>query len=81
MFSIEKFIAGLIKVLRNVRIEEKDTYFAIIKYYKSSEDEGTEEIEAEKIEKGGLQECMRWHSDKTIFMGVVGLVVGLMRLP
>lgn len=69
MFSIEKFIAGLIKVLRNVRIEERDTYFVIIKYYESSEDEGTEEIEAGKIEKGGLHECMRWCSNKTIFNG------------
>lgn len=69
MFSVENFIAGLGKVLRNARIEDKETHFTLIKIYGRPDSEETEEMEVGELKKEELLECSQWYSSKVNFNG------------
>lgn len=51
MFSIENFIVGLKKVLRNARIEDREKNYTLIKMYERPDLKGPEEMEVGKLEK------------------------------
>ncbi len=69
MFCIENFVAGLGKVLRNTRIEDRETHFTLIKIYERSGSEDTEEIEVGELDKEELLKCSQWYSQKANFNG------------
>ena len=69
MFSIENFIVGLKKVLRNARIEDREKNYTLIKMYERPDLKGPEEMEVGKLEKEELLRCSQWFSSKTNFNG------------
>lgn len=69
MLSVENFILGLEKILRNSKIVDKGTYFLIYRVYNCMDGEGNEEKEAGKIDRKELDECVQWFTDKAIFNG------------
>lgn len=68
MFSLEKFIVGLGKVLRNVEIEDRGDCFAIIKTYDYTDTEETHE-ELSILEKEDIEQCVAWYSESPTFNG------------
>lgn len=69
MFSVENFISGLGKVLRNTRVEEGDTNFTLFKIYEHLDAESTEEIKVGELDKEEVLKYSDHYSSKANFNG------------
>lgn len=69
MYSVENFIVGFEKVLHNVRIEDRETHFAIIKIYERQGGGEKEEIEVGELDKEELLDCEKRYTEKSVFTG------------
>lgn len=69
MFTLENFILGLGKVLRLVRIEERENSFVIIKTFDYADSEEAKEEDLGEIDKESLLKCVERCSERTIFNG------------